>query len=354
MGIRKEESGKFWIFSGILLTWGLLLPLGLSAQSISGFHETMQNVGESLGTGTYELQVAAKGIAAMGTVFFIGNRVWKHIAEAESVDFYPLFRPFVLTILILNFNWVTGFIGGLMNPVLLATERMQEKSNMGIERLLEAKRKALENGDFYEMYVGEDGQGDRDLWYEYGNPEAGEEGWMESIGNGIQFALEKASFHMQLNIKTWISEVLQVLYQAAALAINTIRIFYLVILSIMGPISFALSIFNGFQHTLTQWIARYINVFLWLPVANIFGFIIGKIQEEMLKVDLTQIENSGKTFFSSTDTAYLIYMVIAIIGYMTVPSVANYIIYAGGKDSLLHKSSNLMSGGVGMATKYLK
>ncbi len=324
------------------------------AESMADFQATLSDVGSSLGEGTAHLQGAARTIAGIGAVFYIGNKVWKHIAQAEPVDFYPLFRPFVLAILILNFHWVTGFIEALMTPVIYATVSMQEDANRGIERLVAAKQEALENGRYYEMYVGEEGQGDRELWYEYSNPEAGEEGWMESVGNGIQFALEKASFHMQMNIKSWMSEVLQVLYQAAALAINTIRVFYLVVLSIMGPISFGLAVFDGYHHTLTQWIARYINVFLWLPVANVFGFIINKIQEGLLEVDLAQIENSGKTFFSSTDTAYLIFMVIAILGYMTVPSVSNYIIYAGGKDSLLHKTSNLLSHGPGMASHLLK
>ncbi|MCR9083301.1 MAG: conjugative transposon protein TraJ, partial [Cyclobacteriaceae bacterium] len=127
------------------------------------------------------------------------------------------------------------------------------------------------------------------------------------------------------------------------LGINVIRLFYLVVLGILGPISFGLAVFEGFQHTLVQWIARYINVFLWLPVANIFGYIINQIQQRMLEIDLNQIESGGRTFFSSTDTAFLIFMVVAILGYTTVPSVANYIIYAGGKDSLLHKTSNVVS-----------
>lgn len=77
-------------------------------------------------------------------------------------------------------------------------------------------------------------------------------------------------------------EVLQVLFEAAALCINTIRTFYLIILAILGPIVFGLAVFDGFQHTLTVWLAKYINVFLWLPVSNIFGAIIGKVQENML------------------------------------------------------------------------
>jgi conjugative transposon TraJ protein len=139
------------------------------------------------------------------------------------------------------------------------------------------------------------------------------------------------------------SEVLKILFEAAALCINTIRTFYLIVLAILGPLVFGLAVFDGFQHTLTVWIARYLNIFLWLPVANIFGSIMGKIQENMLKVDLQQISDAGDTFFSSTDTAYLIFMVIGIVGYFTVPSVANYIVHAGGGNTLLYKVTNLMN-----------
>lgn len=139
------------------------------------------------------------------------------------------------------------------------------------------------------------------------------------------------------------AEVLKVLFEAAALCINTIRTFYMIVLAILGPLVFGIAVFDGFQHTLTVWIARYLNIFLWLPVANIFGGIMGKIQENMLKEDLQQIATNGDTFFSTTDTAYLIFMIIGIIGYFTVPSVANYIIHAGGNNALLQKVTNIMS-----------
>jgi conjugative transposon TraJ protein len=90
-----------------------------------------------------------------------------------------------------------------------------------------------------------------------------------------------------------------VFFEAASLCINTIRTFYLIVLAILGPLVFGIAVFDGFQHTLTVWIARYINIFLWLPVSNIFGSIIGKIQENMLKVDIAQVQNYGDTFFFS-------------------------------------------------------
>jgi len=115
------------------------------------------------------------------------------------------------------------------------------------------------------------------------------------------------------------------------------------VLAILGPLVFGLAVFDGLGHTLMVWVARYINIFLWLPVANIFGSIIGKIQEKMIALDIRQINSSGDTFFSSTDTAYLIFMIIGIIGYFTVPSVANYIVNAGGGNTLLYKVSNVFS-----------
>jgi Homologues of TraJ from Bacteroides conjugative transposon len=80
-------------------------------------------------------------------------------------------------------------------------------------------------------------------------------------------------------------------------------------------------------------------------VANIFGAIIGKVQENMLRIDIQQVIKYGDTFFSSTDTAYLIFLVMGIIGYFTVPSVANYIVHAGGGNTLLYKTSNVFVGG---------
>src|SRR5690606_32308476 len=140
-----------------------------------------------------------------------------------------------------------------------------------------------------------------------------------------RFAMAKASYNFRNSVKEWMSEVLRLLFEAAALCINTLRTFQLIVLAVLGPLVFAFAVVDGFQHTLTVWIARYINVFLWLPVANIFGSIIGKIQEKMLELDISQVQHSGDTFFSSTDTAYLVFLIIGIVGYFTVPSVANYI-----------------------------
>ncbi|NCI51301.1 conjugative transposon protein TraJ [Sediminibacterium roseum] len=229
-------------------------------------------------------------IAGFGALWFIGMRIWRHMANAEPVDLYALLRPFVLGFCILVFPSVVALINGVLQPTVAGTEAMVKNSNAAIEKYLLLKDSS-------------------------------------TMGLGA------------LNPANWIRELLRFLlelvFEAASLCINTIRTFYLVVLSILGPFVFAISIYDGFHHTVTVWLARYVNVFLWLPVANIFGAMIAKIQENMI---LAEVASTGA--YDMTGTAYLVFLLIAIVGYFTVPSVANYIVNAGGGNALVHKISS--------------
>jgi len=329
---------------------GIAFPLFSKAQGlatdIQGLQGTLNGVYNDMLPMCSQLIGVGRAIAGFGALWYIGSRVWRQIASAEPIDFYPLMRPFGLGIAILLFPTVIAIINGIMSPTVSATGGMVQNSDAAIAALLKAKEEAVQKTDTWQMYVGDDGDGNRDKWYKYTHPDdptGANEGMLASVGNDMKFAMSKASYNFRNSVKQWMSEVLQVLFEAAALCINTIRTFYLIILAILGPIVFGLAVFDGFQHTLTVWLAKYINVFLWLPVANIFGAIIGKVQENMLKLDINQVQSAGDTFFSSTDTAYLIFLIIGIIGYFTVPSVANYIVNAGGGNGLLQKVNSIVS-----------
>ncbi len=338
---------KLKILAVILMVAGILFPEISKAQGLAtdvhGLQSVLDQVYKDMIPLCSKLIGVARGIAGFAALWYIAARVWRQIAAAEPIDFYPLLRPFALGMAILLFPAVLALMNGVLQPIVSATGGMVKDSNKAIAALLKKKAEAVTKSDPWKMYVGTDGSGDRDKWYKYTHPEGSEEGTFESLGNDVKFWMDKQSYNFRNTIKQWMSEVLQVLYEAAALCINTIRTFYLVVLAILGPLVFGFAVFDGFQHTLTVWIARYVNVFLWLPVANIFGSILGKIQENMLKLDISQVQSAGDTFFSSTDTAYLIFMVIGIVGYFTVPGVANYIVHAGGGNALLQKVNTMVS-----------
>ena len=331
----------------------MMVPYASSAQDggfageIKSLHQVLEQLYTDMLPLCSKLIGVGRGIAGFAATWYIASRVWRHIANAEPIDFYPLFRPFVLGFAVIIFPSVIAMINGVMQPTVIGTAAMVDDSDKAIEVLLQQKEEAIKKTDTWQMYVGEAGTGDRDKWYKYthDNANPGEEGLFAGIGNDIKFAMAKASYNFRNSVKEWMSEVLRVLFEAASLCINTIRTFYLIVLAILGPLVFGIAVFDGFQHTLTVWIARYINIFLWLPVSNIFGSIIGKVQENMLKIDIAQVKDYRDTFFSPTDTAYLIFMIIGIVGYFTVPSVANYIVHAGGGNTLLNRVTSLTASG---------
>lgn len=347
----KKRYG--WVM--LLMAAGLVLPTMLFAQSgnpiageVKSLQEVLNNLYKDMIGDCTKLIKVGQGIAGFGATFYIASRVWRHILNAEPIDFYPLFRPFVLGFCIANFMLVVNMIRFVLEPTVTGTAAMVNNSDKAVTELLKQKEEAIKETDPWKMYVGNTGDGDYKEWYKYYYGDASE-GWLDKVGNNVRFALSKASYNFRNSIKEFLSIVLQILFQAAALCINTIRTFYLIVLAILGPLVFGLAVFDGFQHTLTVWLARYINVFMWLPVANLFGSIIGKIQENMLKIDLAQIAQHGDTFFTPSDAAYLVFMIIGIFGYFTVPSVSNYIIHAGGGSALVNKvtSASMMAvGGV--------
>lgn len=328
---------------------GWILPFLTYAQGMAddmkGMHSVLDQLYGEMMPLCSQLIGVGQGLAGFAAMWYIAARVWRHLANAEPIDFYPLFRPFVIGFCVLIFPSILGLINGVMKPTVTATAAMIEGSDKAVAVLLEKKEEAIKQSNVWQMYVGESGSGDRDRWYKYthDNAEPSDEGFFESIGNDIKFAMSKASYNFRNTVKEWMSEVLQVLFEAAALCIDTLRTFQLIVLAILGPLVFGIAVFDGFQHTLTVWLARYINIFLWLPVANIFGSIIGKIQEKMLAMDISQVQDYGDTFFSRTDIAYLVFMIIGIVGYFTVPSVANYIVHAGGGGAFGHKVTSMFS-----------
>ena len=330
----------------------LLLPFisqaqGLSGE-ISGLNGVLNKVYNEMIPLCSGMISAARAIAGFAALWYIANRVWRQIANAEPLDFYPLLRPFALGLAIIMFPAVLSVMNGVLQPTVAATDGMVKDSDAAIKALLKHKEEELKKSTKWKVFVGEDGGGNREEWYKYThpkNPDIDNESWYDKIGNDIIFWADRQDYKMRHGFKQFMSEILEVVYQASALCINTLRTFFLIVLAILGPLVLGFSVFDGLQHTLSVWIARYINIFLWLPIANIFGAILGKIQQNMIKLDISEVQQNGDTVFSSTDTAYFIFMIIGIVGYFCVPTVANYVVHAGGGNSMLMKVNTLVMGG---------
>ena len=316
---------------GWLLLVGLM-PLLVHAQSGNtvgmgpngGLNGVLDRLFEEMIPLAGRLIGVAQAIAGFAALWYIAVRVWRHIARAEPIDFYPLLRPFALGLMILFFLPLVNLMNGILQPTVVATRALAGDSQRAIFLHIEEEEAALKEPPPVNAYPVGDGTS------EYEQPDG------TSDGNGFSTGLQSAFSFLNIKsvFKTIMTGLVNLLYEAVALCINTIRTFYLIILVILGPIVLGLSVFDGFQQTLPNWFARYINIYMWLPVANIFGGITSKILENMMTLD--------QDFFSST--AYIIFMIISIVGYTTVPNIASHIVHVGGRDTLLHKVNALTRG----------
>lgn len=285
-------------------------------------HQVLANLYQEMLPLCSSLIGVAKGIAGLGALFYVAYRVWQALSRAEPIDVFPLLRPFAIGLCIMFFpTIVLGTINSVMSPVVKGThgilesqtmdlqDYQQQKENLEYEARVREGKTWLVDDDVYDQKMKDLGIMDTSeiisMW--------GERQWYD--------------------IKAWFRQVIrdffELLFNASALVIDTIRTFFLVVLAILGPIAFAFSVYDGFHSTLTQWLSRYISVYLWLPISDLFSSVLARIQVFMLQHDL-ELLNDPNYIPDGSDGIYIVFLIIGIIGYFTIPTVAGWVIQSGG------------------------
>ncbi len=267
----------------------------------------------------------AKALAGLGALFYVSSRVWQSLARAEPIDVYPMLRPFAIGLCILFFpTIVLSTLNGVLSPIVKGTEQILNTQAFDMQVYQEVKdeleREAMLRNPETAYLISQE-EFDKKLE---------RLGWSPSeLGTITGMYMERGMYNMKKSIQEAFRSLLELIFQSASLIIDTIRTFFLIVLSILGPIAFAISVWDGFQSTLVQWFNRYISVYLWLPVSNLFGAMLSKIQILMLTKDIKALHDPNY-IPDSSNSVYTIFMILGIIGYFTIPTVSNWIIQAGG------------------------
>lgn len=299
-----------------------LLQASAATQQFSNLYETLDNVKEQMISGNLDNFInVATLIGGLGALFYMAYRVWGSLARAEPVDVFPLLRPFALGLLIMNFGWVTGFLDTIISPIEAATTAMvsegQDDLDSSRKKLEEARQKknqqegkAYLNGDEEKNKALQDfGLWDKEYW--------------EIQFDTTKHEIEKGLIDFFHTAMAWIVE-------AVKLAIATVSTFFLIMLSIFGPLVFGFACFDGFGHGLTAWISRYISISLWVPVCDVLSTILNKIEVLMNNIDLQTLQGVTGGDETASKWFFIVFYIIALIAYSTVPTVAGWIVEAGG------------------------
>lgn len=295
----------------------------LLAVNFDNLHQILQSLYTDMMPLCSQMTGVAKGLAGLGALFYVAYRVWQSLARAEPIDVFPLLRPFALGICIMFFpTIVLGTLNSILSPVVTGTHKILETQTFDMNEYREQKDKleieAMRRNPETAYLV------DKEAF----DNKLDELGALDAI-EACGMYVDRAMYSMKKAVQNFFRELLELMFNAAALVVDTLRTFFLIVLSIFGPISFAISCWDGFQASLSQWFVRYISIYLWLPVSDLFSSVLARIQTLMLQRDIEQL--SDPNFIpDSSNAVYITFLIIGIIGYFTIPTVANWIVQAGG------------------------
>ncbi|MCK5633273.1 hypothetical protein KAH94_05955 [bacterium] len=264
----------------------------------------------------------ARAIGGIAAFFYISKRIYEQLIADNPVSMLPLLRPFALVLVI-------TFWGPFVNLLLVPTKGLTKLSEAVyadkkhiVKQRLEDKQQAILSTDLPLFYENEEKEAA--LW-----------------DKGINILLTSyniisgRAIQNQINfyIMDALRQVLESIFEVLVYLIAFLRTVFCVLLVIFGPLVFALSIFDGFQDNYLQWIARFINVNLYLPIALLILSIVQEILIYVLEIEITQISSMliyhPRMFYVSN----LIVPVCGIIGMAMVPKIASWIVQASGTNS---------------------
>lgn len=291
----------------------------LTTNDFFAFTDTLVDSGVNHARLLVDMARAIGGIAAF---FYISKRIYEQLIADNPVSILPLLRPFALVLVI-------TFWGPFVNLLLAPTKGLThlseavyaDKKHIVKERL-EDKQQAILSTDLPLFYENEEKEAD--LW-----------------DKGVNLILTTYNIFSGRAIQNQINfymmdatrQLLESFFEVLVYLIAFLRTVFCVLLVIFGPLVFALSIFDGFQDNYLQWIARFINVNLYLPIALLILSIVQEILIYVLEMEIAQINAmliyEPKLFFVSN----LIVPVCGIIGMAMVPKISSWIIHASGTNS---------------------
>lgn len=280
-------------------------------------------------------------VAGIGSILYIFLRVYKMLTLEEQFDVTPLLKPFGIGLLLMFYPGVLGILNGIGNIPVRYTNALVGESSATVEQLVRVDVKATQG---WKWYMGSTNRGDYDSWVE---DNAIEEDGLFGISTRIQFEGERMEFIAKQLIRDFVYEVSSILFFVASLSIDAARVFFLLVLTLMGPFSIALSIFDVFSGSLATWLTRYIYIYLWLPVANIYGFLINHIQINMINDSFVEVAADGSSTLSNTDLGYIVFLLFAGAGYLTIPSATAWIVAPGHQGAGAMRQVNMLGAAAG-------
>lgn len=264
----------------------------------------------------------ARAIGGIAAFLYISKRIYEQLIADNPISLLPLLRPFAL-VLVISF-W-GPFVQLLMVPTKGLTKLSEavyaDKKHLVAQRL-EEKQDAIFYADLPAFQENEEKEAT--LW----------DKGINMLLTSYNIISGRALQH-QINFyfMDGVRQLIESLFEAVVYLIAFLRTVFCVLLVIFGPLVFAVSIFDGFQNNYLGWIARFVNVNLYLPIALIILALVQEVLVYVLEAEIASIKSSLIYMPSMYYVSNLVVPLCGIVGLVMVPKIASWIISASGTNT---------------------
>lgn len=272
-------------------------------------------------------QSVAIVLAAMMAAFTILKNSSDYI-QGESRFLWPLLRPILILICIMDFSLVSGAFDSVIN---IFTREIAAEADADFKDLGAAIESAYTELGNHTLEQGRlaDKMAEEQQW-----------SFWKKLKEGISLAASSYFKSRQMNSLTILTFIGRLIAEIIFLVYEVLAALYLSILKLFGPVILALAIPEEFKSNLTGWVSRYIQISLWVPT----GYMIIMLLTAYFQAICLAIINGGYTSAVFVIGLGLIIAIVAAI--MGIPKIASWVNQSSG-------SANAQSGLERTATRML-
>ena len=297
----------------------LILPLTATMESL--LRELERSVLETKLDAVTGVAVSLAAACCAISLIGIGSKYLKGL----QFDWWQFVRPLLIFLLVCNFSTlVLGPIRGIAGVYNTRLAAAVGTSTESFKAVFREKAEAMCHQEF--------GRDDDVESYEVKE----DDNWFvrtaKKIGNKITRSFFNINESMNLGAATVISGILFFFMNLSVSVMIIIARLYLIVMALIGPFTFAISILTAYPGGIKLWVERYIQYTLWQPLLYMVMYIGTEIMVQ---------GNQTATWGGFWAWCFMIVAIFTAI--KQVPAFASFIIESAGTEALANQMSGIGS-----------